>query len=318
MSNSTPIVVADGPHRFLLKHDWGRLPDHIIWGKTHAVVIDSRQRVYIAHTSCDASPCRDTIVIFDHDGNFLSSWGADYFGHAHGLLLHREPDGREVLYLTDDSRGVFKTTLDGAVLQHIGKPDFFDREQRKFGPANVAIAANGDVFLVEGYGASLVLRFDRGGKLLHTFGGRGDEPHHTKWAHGILIAEVDGQPLLHIAVDEPSAIKRFTLDGLFHSLLPGEFLHPRNIIPNPQGNLWAIPEMQGRLTLLDPRTGASAHLGHWAKSMPEIFELRRGPRETFPSGRFVSAHGAAFFPNGDMIVTEWVEVGRVSKLSRLP
>lgn len=318
MRNTPPAapIMGSGRHRYRCQHDWGRLPETILWGKTHAVVIDAQERVYIGHTSRPESPCQDTVVVFDREGNFLHSWGAEHAGHTHGLLLAREADGREVLYLTNDREGVFKTTLDGTLLQRFPKPEFYEREGLKFGPANVALAPNGDVYLAEGYGAAYVLRYEATGRYLGRFGGRGDAEAHTTWAHGAFIATVAGEPLLHVCVDAPSAIKRFMLAGEYHSLLPGTFLHPRNIYA--QGNRWAIPEMQGRLTLLDHDTGETVHLGHWGKTMDEIFALRREPRETFPVGAFVSAHGAAFFPNGDLIVTEWVEVGRVNRLTRLP
>ncbi len=97
--------------------------------------------------------------------------------------------------------------------------------------------------------------------------------------------------------------------------MPGTFLHPRNIYA--KDNLWAIPEMGGRLTLIDRSTGKTHHLGHWGKTMQDIFKLRTGPRNSFPDGIFASAHGVGFLSNADMIVAEWVEVGRVSKLVRV-
>ena len=50
--------------------------------------------------------------MFDRAGNFVRSWGAQFFGGAHGFDLVVE-DGREILYLTDLQQGLFKMTLDG-------------------------------------------------------------------------------------------------------------------------------------------------------------------------------------------------------------
>lgn len=177
---------------YSIVHDWGMLPDHIRWGKTHGVVIDREERVHIAHTSCPESTCKDAVVVFDRDGRFLYSWGDQFVGHAHGLVLVELSDGDEFLYLVDDEKGIFKCSLNGEVLQHIGKPSFFDEEEIPFGPANVAVAPSGDLYLVEGYGSSHVLHFAADGRLLNRFGGRGEEDEHTKWAHGVFIAEVEG------------------------------------------------------------------------------------------------------------------------------
>ena len=308
------IIMASGPFCYAVDHHWAKLPDHIVWGNTHAVAVDSQDRIFIAHTSCEASPTKDTIVVFDPEGRYLYSWGEQFYGQAHGLTLIEEA-GQELLLLVDIAHGIYKCTLDGEILQHTGKPAFYDENSLEFGAANVSVAPNSDLYLAEGYGSSFVLHFNGEGILLSRFGGWGEDEAHTRWAHGAFIAEVDGEPLLHVAVDDPSQIKRFTLDGVFHSLMPGTFLHPRNIYA--KDNLWAIPEMGGRLTLIDQSTGKTHHLGHWGKTMQDIFKLRTGPRNSFPDGIFASAHGVACLSDGDMIVAEWVEVGRVSKLARV-
>ena len=50
------------------------------------------------------SPKADAIVVFDDQGKFVRSWGAEFKGGAHGLHLNRE--GREeFLDLADPNRG---------------------------------------------------------------------------------------------------------------------------------------------------------------------------------------------------------------------
>ena len=307
-------IMKSGTLQYAVDHDWAKLPDHIVWGSTHALAVDRQDQVYIAHTSCESSPCKDTVVVFDKDGNFLQSWGAQFFGHAHGLTLFEE-DGEQRMFLVDTARGIYKCRLNGEVLQHIGAPQFYEDEGLKYGAANVSVAPNGDLYLAEGYGSSYVLHFDASGKLLNRFGGWGETDSHTRWAHGSFMAEVDGETLLHVAVDDPSLIKRFCLDGTFHSLMPGSYLHPRNIYA--KNDIWAIPEMEGRLTLISQADGMVHHLGHWGKSMSDIFKLRTGPSTSFPDGVFASAHGVGFLSNEDMIVAEWVKIGRVSRLTKL-
>src|SRR5690242_17317558 len=102
-ADQTPIVGA-GEHRFRCLHDWGRLPDTIQYGLTHGVAVNRAGNVYVQHTSRKTSPVKDTIVVFDKAGNFLRSWGAEYFGTAHGFDLIVE-DGTEYFYITDMARG---------------------------------------------------------------------------------------------------------------------------------------------------------------------------------------------------------------------
>ena len=78
----------------------GQLPDQIIYGLTHGVAVDKAGNVYVLHTSRKNSPSKDTVVVFDKDGNYVRSWGEQFFGTAHGFDLIVE-DGREIFYITD-------------------------------------------------------------------------------------------------------------------------------------------------------------------------------------------------------------------------
>jgi len=268
--------------------------------------------IILAQTSCDASPNKDTILIFNSEGDLINSWGEQFYGNAHGLTLHEE-DGVEYLYVVDDKNGVYKCSMEGEVLFHWGKPEIYEENEWKWGPANVLVMNNGDIYLVEGYGEAYVLHFNAQGDLLNRFGGRIEGPEGTNWAHGIHLAEFEGEQLLHITCDDPSEVKRFTLDGKYHSTFPVTLQHPRGIYGTEE--LWAIPEMQCRLTLYNPKTEKSVHLGDWGKTMQEIFELRSGSLESMPIGSFCSAHGATILSDGRIVISEWIEVGRLSVLT---
>src|SRR5215207_6829219 len=86
-------IIGRGEHRYRCLHDWGRLPDTIQYGLTHGVAVDKAGNVYVLHTSRRTSPLKDTVVVFDKSGKFVRSWGAEYFGTAHGFDLVEE-DGR--------------------------------------------------------------------------------------------------------------------------------------------------------------------------------------------------------------------------------
>ena len=47
----------------------------------------------------------DSMVVFDHKGKFIKSWGKDFKGGAHGLFIHKEGKD-EFLYLCDTQRGL--------------------------------------------------------------------------------------------------------------------------------------------------------------------------------------------------------------------
>src|SRR5262249_36921583 len=85
--SAEPITVGQGAHRYQCLHDWGPLPDTIQYGLTHGVAVDSRGFVHILHTSRKTSPNKDTIIVFSPDGEFVRSWGEQFFGTGHGFDL---------------------------------------------------------------------------------------------------------------------------------------------------------------------------------------------------------------------------------------
>ena len=119
-------LVGSGEHVYEVIHDWGELPAEIRYGNTHGVCEDSQGRIYIHHTVHKDSLSRNAMVVFDAEGKFVTSWGPEFNGGAHGLHIHKE-GGEEFLYLCDKSRSiVVKTTLNGKEAWGIGYPDQSD------------------------------------------------------------------------------------------------------------------------------------------------------------------------------------------------
>ena len=84
-------------------------------------------------------------------------------------------------------------------------------------PTDIAIAANGDVFVSQGHtpgpnGDARVLKFDKDGKFLAQWGGKGNEPGKFQVAHGLAI---DRKGTLWVADRENQRIQVFTPAGAF-------------------------------------------------------------------------------------------------------
>ena len=172
-------------------HDWAKLPADIAFGNTHGVAQDSTGLIYIKHTVGKGSRCADAIVVFDAEGKFITSWGKEFKGGAHGLQLVRE--GRdEFLLLADPNRHlVVKTTLNGKEVFRITFPEASDfyHGAGEFRPTNVAVAPDGDIYVADGYGKNYIHIYDRNGSYRKSFGGTGKEDgdRHPKIRQGVLI-----------------------------------------------------------------------------------------------------------------------------------
>ena len=81
-------------------------------------------------------------------------------------------------------------------------------------PADIAFGPGGDVFVVQGHGRGegRVLRFDKTGKFLKSWGGKGAAPGQFDQPHSILV---DAQNQVYVADRENRRVQIFDTDGRF-------------------------------------------------------------------------------------------------------
>jgi hypothetical protein len=314
-------VLGSGEHVYEVTHNWGELPADIKYGNTHGVCEDSNGHIYVHHTVNAASESSDSMVVFDHNGKFVKSWGKEFKGGAHGLLIRRE-GSQEFLYLCDIKRGVVaKTTLDGEEVLTIGYPEESpayqpnsDGSRKKYSPTNLAVAPNGNIYVGDGYGSSYVNVYTPEGKYIKTFGGKGSAPGQLDCPHGIVLDTRSGQPILMVADRTNHRIQTFNLDGEHLGFISGTNL-PCTFAFNKNGET-VIPDLGARVTLMNKNNEVIEHLGD-DSAAHNWEQVRKLDRSAFKPGKFVCPHGACFDHNGNIFVVEWVEVGRVSKLRRV-
>ena len=311
-SGSKKPIVGQGDHVYEVTHDWGELPAGIQYGNTHGVCEDSHGHIYIHHTVFSTSEKSDSMVVFDHKGKFVKSWGKEFKGGAHGLFIHKEGK-QEFLYLCDTKRGLMvKTTLNGEEVFTLGYPKESEpySKQIKYSPTNLAIAPNGDIYIGDGYGSSYINQYDSQGKYIRTFGGPGKEAGQLSCPHGIIVDTRGAQPVLVVADRTNKRIQRFTLDGKHIDFLYGTNA-PCHFGIYKNGDV-VVPDLFARVTLMDKDNKIITELGDDSSS--EYMKTRKLTRDHFTPGKFVCPHGACFDHAGNIYVVEWVEVGRVSRL----
>ncbi|MDB5085841.1 MAG: repeat-containing protein [Bacilli bacterium] len=304
------LIIGSCSHLYEVAENWGKLPAGISFGYTHGVCADSKDHVYVFNTS------KDAVIVFDQDGNFLTSWGEEFAGGAHGFYLHREADGHEYFYLTDIKRGLMvKTTLTGEVLLRVGKPDRPDLydDERRYIPTDVCIAPNGDIYIADGYGQYYIHQFNSAGYYIRSWGGRGSEPGQLLEPHGISIKMRGQEPEIYIADRRNHRIQVFTLDGqhkrfIDHNLdLPCSFYF--------FGEELYIPDLNSRVTILDKHDRLITHLGedqqaYKQKGWPNL------PKTYFRTDKLSSPHAVCVDSNEDVYIVEWISDGRLTKLIR--
>ncbi len=271
------------------------------------------------------------MVVFDQKGKFIRSWGKEFKGVAHGLHIRKEGSD-EFLYLTVNAANprqlpppemqavVIKATPRGEIVWKIqGPPDVdaykpaADGTPKRYNPTNVAIAPNGDIYVGDGYGSYFVNQYNSKAEYIRTFGGKGSEAGQLAEPHGIWVDTRGAAPVLVVADRRNNRLQRFTLDGQHIDFITG-FRLPCHF--DEQKGMVVVPDLHGRVTLMDSKNGIIEHLGD--SNAPEWNNpLRTQPREAFIPGQFICPHGACFDHAGNIFVVEWVEVGRVTKLVRV-
>ena len=297
---------------------WARIPDTETGrsnGRTHGVVVSRSGDVIVF---CQAQPA---VLRFSGEGKLKNAWG-DRFRGAHGMTLVQE-DGQEFLWLTDQhSTEVVKTTLDGRTCQNINKPDVAYPRGGAFVPTWVAVneerfGGNGDIWVADGYGASLVHRFRKDGKYLATINGTEGSAGKFSCPHGIMFDYRSEGPELYITDRANKRIQVYSPEGKFLRAFGEDFLtHPCALAFDAKTNQLVIPDLYGRVTVADRSDTLIGHLGanegiEKAPAWPNL------PPEQIHPGKFNSPHGAAVSPNGNIYVVEWIVGGRIIQLSRV-
>jgi sugar lactone lactonase YvrE len=273
------------------------LPAGSKMGAAAAVAFDARGHIYVLTRGAQA------FFEFDPNGAFVRSFGDGMFTRSHGLKIDR--DGN--LWATDvGAHTVVKLNPAGQVLLTIGTKGEAGEWNEAAGsrklnqPNDIAIAANGDVFIAQGHtpgmarGDARVLRFDKDGRFITSWGGKGKEPGQFDVAHGITI---DPKGLLWVMDRENSRIQVFDTNGRFvreqkYKGLPCSVSFVKD-------EAFMVNGFTGQLLRLDASGKVLAAMG----------------RPGTAPGEFGEAHFVAVSPRGDVYVADSVN-GQLMKFVR--
>jgi DNA-binding beta-propeller fold protein YncE len=318
---SVPLVAQDGPAPTRVggggqTYDWvpgfATYPDGRELGNTHGqIAVDKAGRIYFN------TDTENAVVIFSADGGYLGAWGTEFAGGMHGMCLVDE-GGTEFLYCAHIGRHeVLKCTLDGKVVWTLGFPAEAGIYQNanEYRPTDVAVTADGAIYVVDGYGKGWVHQFDAARAYVRSWGGPGAEPGKFKTPHGITLDTRGREPRLVVADRENGRLQIFDLDGGLRSVITGLFRRPCSSYVHPDGRHLVVPDLAGRVTILDERNELVCHLGD--QPDPQKRAQNGVGREHWQDGIFLAPHGAAFDRNGDLFVLDWNRHGRVSRLRRV-
>lgn len=219
--NDLPNPYRPGVH-------WGQLPSGRTWGSIVGLYPGPDGTVWafdncgvVGPGECVDSPL-DPILQFDTAGRLLQSFGKGMFASPHKLTV--DPDGN--VWVTDNASGpglgqqVLKFSPDGALLMVLGTAGVVGTGLDEFDqPTDVVIASNGDIFVADGHagrggetGNARIMKFDKDGTFLRTWGKKGMGPGEFDTIH--TIAQ-DAQGRLFVGDRQNNRVQIFDQQGNF-------------------------------------------------------------------------------------------------------
>src|SRR5499427_7204408 len=254
--------------QFEASADFLKLPAGMSFGEVAGIAVDGRKHFYAFVRTGERSTVHGGVAAqlfeFGPDGTFLKEIGKDLYGFAFAHTVRIDADGN--LWATDEGTNmVMKFSPAGKVLMVLGRraeaveepaaapaggrggtprPGWgtFNR------PTDVAWDLAGNVFIADGYNNSRVVKVDKNGRWVKTWGDRGRDTGQFNILHSIAN---DAKGNIYVADRTNRRIQVFDPDGKFLRMFTIDVPYTKEVnimaggAPNPNslavsGAPWAI------------------------------------------------------------------------------
>ena len=260
-----------------------KLPPGMNFGGVPGIAINSKGHIFLLHRG--PSP----LIEFDADGNFVRAYGDDMFDRPHGLRI----DGEDNIWATDvGGHVVYKFNPEGRIVMVLGVRGRLG-EWHEYGhlklfhePNDVLVGPNGDFFVLQGHGKGepCVMKFDRDGIFIKTWGKKGKAPGEFDLPHSIVM---DEKGLLYIADRNNARIQVLDADGTFIREMKTSGT-PCGLYISPDQHLFLAHGHVGQLIKMDLNGNVLGVTGGQGKGL----------------GQFGEAHYLAMSARGEIFVTD--------------
>ena len=221
----------------------GTAPGSWGWGRTAAVWAESADRVFVfqngelpilerpigtggvpvrpAASASDRGENRmeHILLIFDREGQLIDSWEQHnhLFVRPHAVKISQYDPERHVWLVDDGAHTIYKFTNDGKQLvMRLGEFKVPGNDETHFArPTSIAFFPNGDFVVSDGYVNSRVVKFDKDGTYLTSWGMKGESgketrPGYMNTVHGIAV---DNQERVYVSDRSNRRIQVFDANG---------------------------------------------------------------------------------------------------------
>jgi len=214
----------DYPNPYHEDAGWAQLGRHI--GGTSAVDMDPDgksvwvfERCSTPDDGCSKTKDLDPVHEFNAQGKPVKSWGKGETLYPHGIFVSRD---RHIWLVEGISQSgvvadvIHEYTADGKLLRTMGVSGTAgDATDRFNGVSDVLVAPDGSIFVADGHSEKTnarILKYDRNGKFLLSWGKLGAGPGEFNAPHGLAM---DKAGRLYVADRSNNRIQIFDQQGKF-------------------------------------------------------------------------------------------------------
>ncbi|WP_298868831.1 6-bladed beta-propeller [uncultured Gimesia sp.] len=306
-----PVRMGTGLMTFDTVPGWGLDEEgrSVIGPTLGGVVIDKAGNIYTS--------AKIGVIVFSPDGKVVRRFLGKEYSNIHDMEIRDEEDG-EFIYGARNAaaEGIKFNAETGDIVLKLPFPKESGLDLKKFAPTAITVAPNGDIILSDGYASNHIFKFDKNGKYLKHFGTKGNDLKQFNTAHGMTLDTRYDPPRLLICDrnHQPKGrLLHYDLDGNYIEEVITGLGMPTSV--SVQGDYVSVPDLHGRLVILDKSNTIMAVLGHNVDPKTRVnFNV---PQDKWIEGVFNGTHGSYWDKDGNLYVQDWNVSGRLMKLVRV-
>jgi hypothetical protein len=199
--HETGRVTLDG-RLYDVQHHWGRAAVERARVRVSQVAVDKAARLHVLRRAEEAP-----VIVLAPGGQFLFSYGEGRIFDPHGINI----DHLDRVWIVDrDAHQVLCFSSDGALLSSLGERHTPHWCAPFNHPTKVAVSADGEIYVADGYGNGQIHRFDAEGGFLASFGEIGHRHGAFMTPHSLLV---DRNDRVLVCDRENDRVQVFDRDG---------------------------------------------------------------------------------------------------------